>query len=238
MKKVAVFVEGQSELIFVRNLLFYLLSPQKFSFECFKLHAETSHTVPYEYPNPAAEIYFQIMNVEGDEKVLQTIERQQYLLKDFDKIIGLRDMYSKQYRKISPQKIDMEVIKRFIDETSEAIQDMPHASKIDFHFAIMEIEAWWLGMYNVFAKIDSRLTPEFIKAELKYDLTKIDPQTEFFHPADIIEQIYYLIGKIYTKRKGQAEDITQKINEIDILDLIESGHCASFKQFYESLTTL
>jgi hypothetical protein len=42
MKKVAVFVEGQGEQIFVRHLLNYLLEPTKLSFECLRLRSQNN----------------------------------------------------------------------------------------------------------------------------------------------------------------------------------------------------
>jgi len=51
MKKVAVFVEGQGEQVFVRHLLYYLLEPTKFSFECLRLRSENLEEVPYAYEN-------------------------------------------------------------------------------------------------------------------------------------------------------------------------------------------
>ncbi len=60
MKKVAVFVEGQAEQIFVRDLLFYLFDPAKFSFECLRLHAKQLEDVPYSYGSEDAEVYFRL----------------------------------------------------------------------------------------------------------------------------------------------------------------------------------
>jgi len=45
MKKLAVFVEGQGELIFVRNLLYHLIDPSEFSFECIQLYADKEQPV-------------------------------------------------------------------------------------------------------------------------------------------------------------------------------------------------
>ncbi len=49
MKKIAVFVEGQSELIFIRNLFLYggCIEIGKISFECLELHAKEEKQVPY-----------------------------------------------------------------------------------------------------------------------------------------------------------------------------------------------
>ncbi|MEN8220838.1 MAG: hypothetical protein ABFS56_31685 [Pseudomonadota bacterium] len=77
MQKIAVFVEGQGELIFIRNLLYYLVDPAQLSFECFKLHANLQQEVPYEYKNPNAQIHFQIINVGNDERVLDVIKERE-----------------------------------------------------------------------------------------------------------------------------------------------------------------
>jgi hypothetical protein len=59
--KIAFFVEGQGELIFIRNILFHLLDPSIFSFKCLKLHAGNLKDAPYEQINPSAYIHFQII---------------------------------------------------------------------------------------------------------------------------------------------------------------------------------
>jgi uncharacterized protein YegL len=73
--------------------------------------------VPYEYKNPNAEVHFKIINVGNDEKVLDAIEENesQLLKQGFNKIIGLRDMYSKAYRKKSKKVIDNDVTRQFIE---------------------------------------------------------------------------------------------------------------------------
>lgn len=188
MRKIAIFVEGQSELIFVRNLLYHLLDSTKFSFECFKLHANSQQEVPYEYNNPHAEVHFQIISVGNDERVLDAIkERKDRLLnKGFTKIIGLRDMYSKAYRNES-KNINDKVTQQFIEAVTTAIAEMDNADKISFHFAIMELEAWWLSMYNLFTKINKLLTVRFIEEKLGYNLSQIDPEHFFIQPVNSIK---------------------------------------------------
>ena len=151
MKKIAVFVEGQGEQLFVRHLLYYLLEPAKLSFECLRLRARTLEEVPYAYENERAEVYFLIINTQGDGSVLPAIKRREQGLfaQGFHKIIGLRDMYSQAYREISPEVIDDNVIQQFIDGAHHSIAMMSQPDKIHFHFAIMELEAWWLCMYTL-----------------------------------------------------------------------------------------
>lgn len=71
-------------------------------------------------------------------------------------------MYSQAYSEISPRIIDNNVMQQFIEGAKHSIATMSQPDKIHFHFAIMELEAWWLCMYTLFAKIDKQLTVEFI----------------------------------------------------------------------------
>ena len=86
----------------------------------------------------------------NDERVLDVIEENEEALfnNGFSKIIGLRDMHSKAYRKKSKNVIDDEVTQQFIEAVTTVIASMNNPDKINFHFAIMELEAWWLSMYT------------------------------------------------------------------------------------------
>ncbi|MFQ5561713.1 MAG: hypothetical protein ACE5FU_14180, partial [Nitrospinota bacterium] len=110
--------------------------------------------------------------------LIRLLEREQQLWKSgYEKIIGLRDMYSDSYLKIS-KTIIPEVNDRFIQANQKALRNRAtHPDKISFCFAIMETEAWMLGLYEFFSKIDARLIPKFIKENLGIDLENDDPET-------------------------------------------------------------
>ncbi|MDM8558413.1 hypothetical protein [Candidatus Parabeggiatoa sp. HSG14] len=239
MKKVAIFVEGQGEQVFVRHLLYYLLDPSKLSFECLRLRSENLEEVPYAYENKQADIYFLIINTQGDSSVLPAIKkREQGLFRQgFHKIIGLRDMYSQAYREISPHLIDYNIMQQFIEGTKHSIATMSQPNKIHFHFAIMELEAWWLCMYTLFAKIDKQLTVAFIAQELGDDLSAIDAEKVFFHPASNVAKILNLVGFKYDKRFSDVERIISAMTFDDIVDVIESDdkRCESFKNLCDDL---
>lgn len=164
MKKIAIFTEGQSELIFVRHLLQWLISAQDLSFECLKLHANRLDSVPYKHSPPDARVHYLLVNVGNDSSVITAIkDREQFLFdKGYIAVIGLRDMYSEAYQAFS-HAIDNVVIARFINEHNRIIQQMSRPSEIHFVFSIMEIEAWILSMFSLFPKLDTRLTVSFIE---------------------------------------------------------------------------
>ena len=64
MKKIAIFVEGQTELIFVREYLLKQFEYQGIDLECRNLFKdEKIQSAEYDFPNNEAEIHFQIINV-------------------------------------------------------------------------------------------------------------------------------------------------------------------------------
>jgi hypothetical protein len=196
---------------------------------------------PYDYPQETCDYYeflFQIINVGNDNAVLQRIlKREEYIWNaGYEKIIGLRDMYSRAYREDSPNKIDDAVTQKFIEGFRKTIQNRAQfPEKIMMCFAIMEIEAWFLAMYKVFEKLDSRLTVDYIKEQTDIDLEHADPETEFFHPADQMEIICRLAGMGYDKHKGDIEAIAACLEKDDYQDLFKNNKCNAFKKFYNTL---
>lgn len=238
MTKVAIFVEGQSEQIFIRHLLLRTMDCSKVSFSCLRLYAGKTVPARFDYSNPHAEMSFLIVNVGQDEKVLSEIkEREEDLIKQgFDRIIGLRDMYSEKYLKRSPSGIDNSVTTAFIDGWNSTIQSMSKPSKIKIHIAIMELEAWFLGMYNLFGRINSRLSVDYIEKELGFNLPDIDPQTEFFNPAQEVHRIFQLVGRRYQKSTHDVESICSRINANDLCNAFKNRRCSSFRDFYEEMS--
>ena len=126
---------------------------------------------------------------------------------------------------------------QFINDAKEQIEKKAQKpKKIHFCFAIMEMEAWFLGFSDLFIKIDARLTNTFIKEKLDFDLDNIDPETdpEFFHPAKKLNDIYELIGKKYEKPES-AKPILGHLEKFDFEYFYEIDKCNSFKIFHKTL---
>ena len=240
MKKIAIIAEGQSELIFIRTLLYRIMDCSKICFRCFQLYAGRTIPTKFDFPNPNAEISFLIINVGQDEKVLSFIkEREQDLLQNgYEKIIGLRDMYSEEYIKRSPNAIDDNISNAFVNGWKLTIQNMSDPTKITLCVAIMELEAWFLAMYHIFERINTDLNVEFIEKELGFNLTSIDPQSEFIKPSEIVDRIFQLVGSQYNKKEHDVEMICSRINAKDISNIKAKGICDTFIDFYEELSKL
>jgi hypothetical protein len=235
MKKIAIFTEGQGELIFTRHLLIQTIGYERLSFECFDLHSDRLRSVAYSHHSPNAIIHYQIINVGTDERVLSAIvDRQEKLIEQGHEIVGLRDMYSEAYRKKSNQ-IDASVNEFFINTFNRIVAQLSGAGSVRFFFAIMEIEAWLLGMYGIFERMDATLTPQKIKDKLGLDLQVIDPEKSFFRPASQLKQVLALAGMRYDKHRSEMENIVSKITLDDLENLAHSNRCASFASFFQEI---
>ena len=240
MRKIAVFVEGQTELIFTRELLLKCYDYQGLALECYSLFNDADlNPEEYAFPNPTATIYYQILNIGNDQKVLSSIlKREKYLFSEnqaFHKIVGLRDMYSKEYRATTTNhQISTEINQKFIDAHQITIEERAHQpDKIVFQFSIMELEAWFLGMPHLF--LHDNLTTTTVEGALAIDLEKIDPETTVFHPANTLHAILELGGGQYAKKKEEINTIMGRTTKEDFQALYESEKCSSFNQYCEAL---
>lgn len=239
MRKIAVFLEGQTELITTREFLL-----KKYSYvvniDCFQQFKEgNTRPVEYSYKCPFSEVYYELINVGNDQKVLSAIlEREKSIfLNGYEKIIGLRDMYSKVYRELSNGIIDQELNFKIITNDQETIRKKSvNSSKIFFCFSIMEIESWFLGIQNLFLRLHQGLSVDFIRNRLNFDLSIVDPEFHFFHPAKTFSDIFELQNLSYDKRKGDIEAICKHMTIEDFSDLYNSPKCKSFNLFCDRIS--
>lgn len=238
-RKLAVFVEGQTELVFVREFLkqWYGYDVNVVGFDCYNLLAKEFCDAEYKYGSEDSENYFMIVNVGNDKSVLSSIiGRLKFLRnKGFQLVVGLRDMYSSQYIKDAHKhEIVDEVSRQHVESVKKILSDLEDGVFVDFHFAIMEVEAWFMGMDGFVERLDERLTRDFVSQNLNISLDD-DPEKTLFHPAAELGKIYALVGKQYDKHKSDISSIMSLLTNDDFLSLINSGKCSTFKMFAESL---
>ncbi len=238
MKKVAVFVEGQAELIFVREMLLRMYNYQHIGINCYSLVSNDLINAPYEFGSTGEPNYYMIINVGNDNSVLSKILSRADGLskKGYDKIIGLRDVYGDVYRKHNKgqRSINQNIISKMRDVAQEQINNTDYSNYIKLFFAIMEVEAWFLG-FGKFEGVDASLSTDFIKTNLKYDLDNCDPETTYYHPARVIGDIYNLAGAKYDKHNSDVSSLVSNLTEEDYHNLMNSSKCSSFALFAQEL---
>ena len=237
MRKVAIFVEGQSEQIFVRSLLQRTLDPGVLSFDCRRLYGDRVTAARYSYSNPTAAVHFLIIDVGNDERVLTAVkEREQGLFrKGYERILALRDMYCNVYHRRSGGRIDDEVTSDFVQGAMSTIAGMTHGPDIAIHFAIMELEAWFLAMSCLLEQAHPGLSEELIERELGYRLSDTDPQTKFYRPSSELGRIVRLVGGSYGKSRNDIERICRHLTADHVSTATAGDRCRNLSLFFNAL---
>ncbi len=239
--KIAIYVEGQTELIFIREVLlkWYEYDAAKVGIKCMELRNSAPFETEYSFGNEDSERFYLIVNVGGDSRALSKAldNAPKHRNIGFSKILVLRDMYSKEYVSAQSKRIiDPELNNRFINGVKTSIKAKNLEGYVHCFFAIMEIEAWLLGMGWYLDSFDNRLNSKELIEKLKLDIDA-DPEITEFHPALRLKRIYNHIGSNYDKHAAEINSIMSNITKQDITKLLTSGKCNSFKMFIENLTT-
>jgi hypothetical protein len=196
MDKLAVFVEGKTEALFLKHLIEHVAIEHNFAIESNSIKGgidpERFLIIQNLINLSNEQFYIEILDCGNDVQVGKKIKRSHKNLFElqYSKIIGLRD--------VRP------IAREGISKLRQGLMSQFEASpiKIKFILAIMEIEAWFLSEYQHFTVIDPMLTPELIASSLKFNPQDFNfSQTET--PAEVLNACYLLAGKTYSKTKVQ-----------------------------------
>jgi hypothetical protein len=221
MKNIIIICEGQSEQIFIRNLIERKMNPSKISFRCLKLQGQKEEQVPYKYELDDAKLNIIILNAQNDERVLAVIkDRYNSLDRKYDIIIGLRDMYSKHYPDTKVNEIENQLIKKNI---KKQIRKFDTNKKVRFFFMIMEFESWLMNLKKTLEEYVFDKTGEI-------PLISSEPE-KYFRPSQVLKSILSKHGIKYDKHFSETESILSYFQADDIEFVLHQKSYASFQLF-------
>jgi hypothetical protein len=213
VKKLAIFVEGKTEQIFVNKLLREIAGTINISIEIQSQEGRKFvEVIIKDIETSATKFFVLIYNSGSDIRVASDMKKQYKKLTEsgYERIIGLRDIYPISIIQKSKLQSELENV-------------LPKGSiPINIVIAVMEVEAWFLAEYNHFLKIDPRLTPEQIQAMFGFN-PQTDDMEQRPHPADDMKQIYNYVGKGYNKSEKQLNRLASHLDyEFIYMHLINS----------------
>ncbi len=236
--KYAVYVEGKAEMLFVADVLMKYsgYDPSKIGFQCITLNKDDFEFVSYPIQGDveSSESFYQIVNVNNDNLVLSKLKRDipNLISQGFEIIIGLRDVFGEDYKDLcQTQTIDAELIRDMHE--AHLSQLKYEGADIRYHFAIMEYEAWMLALIDNYI-ISKGGAPGEAFASVGIDYNS-DFENTVFHPYNKVQKIFNSIGEHYGKHEGDHLSFLSFLSVDDYEDLRNSGRCASFKSFIDSL---
>jgi hypothetical protein len=207
MRKLAIFVEGYSELLFVDNLVREIIGEQHLTIQLHQIRGGS--TVPRSISimritkaTTDEKFYIQIIDCGGDALVKTRILEEHKNLTDagFEKIIGIRD--------VRPDFTLAEIPKL---RTGLKLYIKTSLAPVEFILAIMEVEAWFLAEVNHFPTINPALNEALIFTSLGFNPANDDLSLRP-DPANDLDQAYKLVGEGYDKTRAHIE---RTVNNLD-----------------------
>ena len=207
MKKLAIFVEGKTEQIFIDRFLREFIKRQKLSIisvEAFGKDCPRFTTIITEDITTLNTKYqILIFNSCNDIRVISDLRERYENLKDegYSHFIGIRDLYPNY---LYNQRDDA------VEESLFFIKDCINTTII---YATMEVETWFIAELNHYKNIHKDLTFEKIKNKFQ-NIENFEK--DITHPADFLHNIYKLVDKKYMTRKLENGKIKYKKKEKEI----------------------
>jgi len=208
MKKLAFFVEGQTEQLFVRRLVKEVFGYGNTTVILKKIMGGTNtpkHEFVKSYDLARKSSYsILIYDCGADNRVKSEILENIESLREsgYSYIIGLRDLY--------PLGMDelprLEKGLNFLPMHLNSCKDL-----FDIIVAVQEVETWFLAEPSHLLKVDKRLTGRFIEKHLGFDPYTINTLSRK-HPSEDLRRIYKLVGKAYTKKYWQIDKLVNRLD--------------------------
>lgn len=233
--KFTVFVEGQSEMLFVADVLqkYSQYDPAECGFYCLNLVADNLDKISYPFQGDCkSKNFYQIINANNDSQVNTRLKNDSLRLKKngYDVIIGLRDVYGDDYKQLTSNKrvVDKDKIKSLYAIQAKAINN--NGIDCRLHYAIMEFETWMLALIENYIKEKRCDYSEILdKYNIIYDVEQI------YHPYTLVQKIFEHCGYSYHKHERDTYRFLSTLSVEDYESLRRSGRSPSFTKFVNSL---
>ncbi len=215
MKKIAIFVEGQTEQFFINKLLIEIAGQKNIFIKLKKFKGIGKPTEDI-YPKTLAQPLNPqhtalIYDCAGDEGVKsRIIEEYDDLITDgYAEIIGLRDLFPLSDINKLENSLNDGLVRRGV----RLLPALPENACIIV--AVNEVESWFLAECNHFQCIDTRLTEVFLISNIGYNPC-LEDVTFFTQPSQNLKTIYQFVGKTYNKKRKTVERTVECLDYTNI----------------------
>jgi hypothetical protein len=206
IKKVAFFVEGLTEMIFLQKLLKEIITQNHYSLLVQKMRGGSKAISQVEIVNEIAETaetkcFVLITECGGDTTVKSYImdNREKLIRSGYSLIVGIVDLYPKPLADLH----------RWEQGLRYRVPQEPVPT--EFVIPVMEIEAWFIKELTHYNRLHAGLTMGFMLDKTGLNLNLLAAE-DFTHPADQLNGIYQLVGYAYKKKERQIQ------RTVDLLD--------------------
>ena len=236
MKKLAFYVEGQTEQLFVRSLV------ERCAGECSVRIVSQRGNLGKRHPRRYMEMgaksigtgddfYVLIVDSGSDESVVSDVRSSfdNLVRENYSAVVALRDV------RPSVKRQDIDKLVAGITRALAGLTEIP----VECYLSIMEVEAWFLAENTHFIRLDAQLTEERITQELGFFPHNANVEHRD-NPSSDLRKIYAIVGKEYDKSRDVVECVMNLLNFSDIIEVhatqIENlgGLVSEIKGFFEA----
>ncbi|MGO4437285.1 hypothetical protein [Rhizobium sp. RAF56] len=233
MQKIAIFSEGQTEQLFVADIIRFLAAEKNFYITKEKLLGGRRFpmiTMAVDEAEGAidnCDFYFLLVDCGTDGRVVSEISERYNGLVDsgFSTIIGMRDLAPSFKR---------EELDKLLDNSKKYLPTGVVNTLLVV--AVMEVEAWFIAENTHFTRIDEKLTAKKILDELSIDVTADAHMLD--RPSHELSKIYGLAEISYGKSKTEIERTLGALAMAEYRDEAAFQRAESVKPLFERLRAI
>ena len=209
MKKLAIFVEGQTEQIFTERLLSEIAGPNRIQIKSHSARGggqsgpRTLTEIRVSGPPTVGVSHFVMLVDCGTDNRVRSDVADQYeslVAAGYSAIIAIRDVFPDfTFADVSKHRAGL----------SSGLGTNP--IKVVFVLGIMEVESWFIAEHTHFQRISPSLTVQAIITNLGFD-PEVDDLQLLPNPASDLHNAYQLAGFTYGKSRKQVERTVESLD--------------------------
>jgi len=223
MKKLAIFVEGQTEQLFVEKLITEIGGVHQVRISTQSRTGSQILELTGEDEGDGSKYFVLIFDCQNDEQVMSTIRERIVSLQQagYSAVLGLRDLYPFQLNELQDLRDGL--------AAAAPASTLP----VRIHVAVAEVEAWFLQESTHYPRVHTRLDPRNFKSQFGFD-PLVDSAEQFSHPSDLLQNIYNSVGLGYLKTRRHVQ---RTVGAIDYANLCFTCRplLPAFADFYDDV---
>lgn len=217
MKKIAFYVEGQTEQFFINSLLIEIAGIKNIQIELQQFQGKGKPTKAV-FPKTSSQptnpkhtaLIFDCMGDEGVKtQILQ--DAASLFAQGYEEIIGIRDLYPQRHI----EKLENELQNGTIRNGRRITYPLPENTTIIV--AKREVEDWFLAEWNHYTCLNPQLVLDNDQIrDLGFNPRADDLTNRSTSAADDLKTVYQLVGEIYSKKKNRVERTVECLDYANI----------------------
>lgn len=208
IRQIAIFVEGQTEQLFVERLILEIAGRSNVSVETRRATGGSKgaplriHILKGARRGESARFYAMILDSTSEGRVASDVRDQYDALAKagYSAIVGIRD--------VRPN-FSFAQIPELRRHMGYRLKTNP--IRVDFILAVMEVEAWFLGESSHIARVCVGIDFDRAAAQLGFDVRTLEPETRPA-PSEDLNLVYVFGGRSYEKSRAQVQET---VNALD-----------------------